>query len=44
MLKNLGDSKQLLDLQVDGVERVELGTCDNVHYRRAAAVSVVRAG
>ena len=27
-----------------GVERVELGTCDNVHYRRAAAVSVVRAG
>ena len=44
MLKNLGDTVQLLDVQVEGVGRVERGTCDRLHCRRAAAVSVMRAG
>ena len=44
MLKNLGDTEQLLDVQVEGVGRVEHGTCDQLRCRRAAAVSVMRAG
>ena len=44
MLNNFCDTEQHLDVQVEGVERVEYGTCDNPHCRRAAAVSVMRAG
>ena len=44
MLKILGDTEQLLVVQVEGVGRVERGTCDHPHCRRAAAVSVMRAG
>ena len=43
-LNILCDVQHLLDVQVEGVERVEHGTCGNLHCRRAAAVSVVRAG
>ena len=44
MLKISGDTEQLLVVQVEGVGRVERGTCDHPHCRRAAAVSVMRAG
>ena len=44
MLNIFCDVQHLLDVPVEGVERVEHGTCDNLHCRRAAAVSVVRAG
>ena len=43
-LNILCDVQHLLDVQVEGVERVEHGTCDNLQCRRAAAVRVVRAG
>ena len=44
MLKIFCGGRHVQQIDAQCVERVELGTCDNVHYRRAAAVSVVRAG
>ena len=44
MLKILCDGRHVEQIDAQSVERVEHGTCDNLHCRRAAAVSVVRAG